>query len=133
MSSVLGFCILHSAPSQDCDMSLDTATARALLFDVFGTCVDWRSTVTKTLWDACHFALNNPAASMASRIRLIASDMSIEDWGEVAQEWRTSYYEFTRAVARGEGGAYKTVDEHNLESLREILTKRGLIRGVSVA
>jgi len=68
---------------------------RALLFDVFGTCVDWRSTVTNELNDAVHKTLNSTTASIQTSVRMKASEMSKEDLGQFAQQWRNSYTHFT--------------------------------------
>lgn len=64
---------------------------RALLFDIFGTCVDWRSTVTGELHTQAHIALNDATKSLATRLRMRASGMTLDDWGTFAQEWRNSY------------------------------------------
>ncbi|KAH9845798.1 exonuclease V-like [Teratosphaeria destructans] len=108
-------------------MALTDPHPRCLFFDVFGTCVDWRKTITQALWDEARNALNSPASSLASRIRIKASDMTFEEWGEVAQEWRNSYLKFTRALAADPAQPYKTVDQHHLDSLREIMTERGVL------
>jgi len=100
---------------------------RCLFFDVFGTCVDWRKTVTDTLWNAARESLNSPTSSLATRVRVTATDMTYEQWGELAQTWRNGYLKFTREIAANPGKTYKTVDQHHLESLKEILTARGLI------
>lgn len=55
---------------------------RCLFFDVFGTCVDWRKTVNNELWHKTREALDSPNASIASHIRMLASDMTYEQWGE---------------------------------------------------
>lgn len=57
------------------DMALTDPRPRCLFFDVFGTCVDWRRTVTDTLWDETRKALSSPSSSIASRIRMTASEM----------------------------------------------------------
>lgn len=44
-----------------------------------------------------------------------------------AQEWRNGYLKFTRALATGTIKGWKTVDEHHLESLHEILAAHNLI------
>ena len=62
------------APSWRFNMALDPPP-RALFFDVLGTCVDWRKTVTDELWKCTREALNSPSASIASRIRMVATDM----------------------------------------------------------
>ncbi|KAK3069245.1 hypothetical protein LTR53_012577 [Teratosphaeriaceae sp. CCFEE 6253] len=110
-------------------MALQNPQPRCLFFDVFGTCVDWRKTVTDELWAQTREALSSPASSIASRIRMQASDMTYEEWGELAQEWRNGYLKFTREVAANPDPSkpYKTVDEHHLDSLRDILTTRGLL------
>ena len=48
---------------------------KALFFDVFGTCVDWRKTVTETLYSAAKIALSSPTSSISSRIRITATDL----------------------------------------------------------
>lgn len=50
-----------------------------------------------------------------------------EQWGDLAQEWRNGYLKFTRELANDSSKAWKSVDEHHLESLRDILTQRGLV------
>lgn len=94
---------------------------RALLFDVFGTCVDWRTTVTLALDAQSHAALNSATASLASRVRLRASDMTLAHWGDFAQQWRDSYKAFTQKLAADPTLPWKTIDEHHLDSLKELL------------
>lgn len=94
---------------------------RALFFDVFGTCVDWRTTVVGELEAQAHAALNSATASLASRVRLTASDMTSQHWGEFAQQWRNSYKEFTRSLATDPSVPWKSVDEHHLESLKKLV------------
>lgn len=125
-------------------MTLDHQRPKALFFDVFGTCVDWRKSVTDELWNAARAALNSPTSSIATRIRVTATDLVIrllyyetsmtdliqqtyEQWGTIAQEWRNSYLVFTREIAKDPSKAWKTVDQHHLEALHEILTSHGLI------
>ncbi|KAF2835034.1 haloacid dehalogenase [Patellaria atrata CBS 101060] len=94
---------------------------RALLFDVFGTCVDWRTTVTTVLSHQAHFVLNAATSSLATTVRMRASSLTAEDWGRFAQQWRDSYMRFTRSIAQDESAPWKSVDEHYLSSLRELL------------
>ncbi|KAK5115735.1 hypothetical protein LTR62_000824 [Meristemomyces frigidus] len=102
---------------------------KALFFDVFGTCVDWRTSVTEELYTKAQTALGSTTSWNDDRARMIAGAMTHEDWGEVAQEWRDGYLKFTREVASNPSPTepYKTVDEHHVESLRTILTGRGLL------
>ncbi|TFK48012.1 haloacid dehalogenase [Heliocybe sulcata] len=73
---------------------------KALLFDVFGTVVDWRSTVSRALAES--------------------SDAS-EDWIAFAQEWRAGY--MTRTVQTAESGqGTLSVDVMHREILDEMLS-----------
>jgi 2-haloacid dehalogenase len=105
-------------------MALDPAP-RALFFDVFGTCVDWRQSVTKELLAQSHVSLNSATASLASRVRMRASDMneSIENWANFALQWRDSYRQFTRKLANDPSIPWKSVDDHHLSSLRELMVE----------
>ncbi|KIW92369.1 haloacid dehalogenase, type II [Cladophialophora bantiana CBS 173.52] len=104
-----------------------TNPPKALLTDVFGTVVDWRSSVTKYLTLSASEALNSPTSSIPSGVRAAAARIS---WPEVAQLWRTSYYHFTRtydpAAAQKDPSKFKTVDQHHVEALHKILVDHGL-------
>ncbi|KAI4104447.1 MAG: hypothetical protein L6R37_003266 [Teloschistes peruensis] len=100
----------------------------ALLFDqVFGTLVDWRTTVAETLSRQAALALNS-SSSIPTSVRLFASTVS---WSDFAQEWRDTYKNFTAAQntsstkASGKS-AFKTVDQHHHESLVCLLTEHKL-------
>ena len=95
---------------------------KALLFDVFGTCVDWRTTVTYALYTHAHASLNSATASLATSVRVRASDMTLEDWGSFAQQWRNTYKEFTKSLANDPSLRWKTVDDHHLDSLRDLIS-----------
>lgn len=96
---------------------------RALFFDVFGTCVDWRTTVVRELHAQSHAALNSATASLASAVRLRASEITIEHWGVFAQQWRNSYKQFTRHLAQDPSISWVSVDEHHLRSLQELMVE----------
>jgi 2-haloacid dehalogenase len=98
-------------------------TPRALFFDVFGTCVDWRTTVVRELHAQSHASLNAATASLASAVRARASDMTTEHWGIFAQQWRNSYKQFTQQLAQNPKLPWVSVDEHHLTSLRELVTE----------
>ncbi|KAL1310743.1 hypothetical protein AAFC00_000996 [Neodothiora populina] len=106
-------------------MVFPTST-HALLFDVFGTCVDWRKTVTFALANASLASLKDDSAAMDKSCYTKARHMSLDDWGQFAQEWRNTYYSFTRSVASNSSLRWKTVDDHHLESLQEVLLSHGL-------
>ncbi|KAH7058744.1 HAD-like domain-containing protein [Macrophomina phaseolina] len=101
----------------------DPTKVRALLFDVFGTCVDWRSTVTTALYEQAHTTLNDPTASLATAVRLRASDLTADDWARFAQEWRNEYKTFSRSSGNAATPDFKSVDQHHLDSLLELLDK----------
>ncbi|KAF1916273.1 HAD-like domain-containing protein [Ampelomyces quisqualis] len=103
-------------------MALKT-TPRALFFDVFGTCVDWRTTVVRELHAQSHASLNAATASLASTVRMKASDMTTEHWGMFAQQWRNSYKQFTQLLAKDPTLPWVSVDEHHLRSLRELMAE----------
>ncbi|EXJ77895.1 2-haloacid dehalogenase [Capronia epimyces CBS 606.96] len=98
---------------------------KALLTDVFGTVVDWRSTVTDHLSASASEALNSSIRSIPSTVRTAASDIS---WPAVAQLWRESYHHFTRTYdpSARDKGKFKTVDQHHVEALHKILIDHGL-------
>jgi 2-haloacid dehalogenase len=96
---------------------------RALLFDVFGTCVNWRRTVVNALQAQAHASLNSATASLASSVRLRASDMTLEHWSLFAQQWRDSYKAFTKKLASDLSLPWVSVDEHHFESLKELMAE----------
>ena len=90
---------------------------------MFGTVVDWRTSVTKYLQDKSFETLNSPASSIGMPVRLACAAI---DWGLFAESWRNSYYEFCSSQAnrpKGDHIAFKSVDDHHHESLRTLLTQ----------
>lgn len=96
---------------------------RALFFDVFGTCVDWRQTVVNMLNNQSRASLDSNTASIPPSTRLRASGMTIEDWGLFAQQWRNSYKQFTRKLAHDASWPWVSVDEHHLSSLKTLMSQ----------
>ena len=99
---------------------------KALLTDVFGTVVDWRSSVTTFLTQSAHSTLSSGrAVELSAKVRDAASNT---DWADFAQQWRNSYYKFTREYQPADNGGrlLKTVDEHHRDALGELLVKNGL-------
>jgi 2-haloacid dehalogenase len=81
---------------------------RALVFDTFGTVVDWRSSVIK-------------AGQKLSRE--IGQDI---DWAAFAEEWRrVGYHEQIAKIRRGEA-PYETTDAFMMHKLEELIPKYGL-------
>jgi 2-haloacid dehalogenase len=98
-------------------------SVKALTFDVFGTVVDWRSTVHSELTKRARDKIASPAFStilepLQSRFR----EISDEDWGRFAQEWRAAYGEFSQNFVPGET-EWKDIDTHHYDSLNELLQK----------
>lgn len=109
------------------DMAL-SPTPRAFFFDVFGTCVDWRKSITSNLCKWAHKSLNDTTASLASQLRLRVSAMTEDDWGRFAQDWRNCYKAFTKQLAEfsedsSEDYPYMTIDDCHRKSLRELMAK----------
>lgn len=102
-------------------MSLSTPP-KALLTDVFGTVVDWRSTVTNFLSKTAQETLNSASTSIPSTVRAAAATI---DWGEFAWQWRRSYYHFTTQYDPASGN-FKSVDQHHLEALIKLLRENQL-------
>ncbi|KAF8232846.1 haloacid dehalogenase [Tricholoma matsutake] len=73
----------------------------ALIFDVFGTTVDWRTTVEQELRD------------LGKKYSIASTNA---DWAEFAQEWRTGYMNGTKRIAFGGQGTFNVDIMH-----REIL------------
>ncbi|GBE78747.1 haloacid dehalogenase [Sparassis latifolia] len=74
---------------------------QALLFDVFGTVVDWRESVSEQLRTRTEGSIS-------------------EDWVEFADEWRKGYYKGVRRVAQG-GEGPTNIDVMHREILDEML------------
>jgi 2-haloacid dehalogenase len=94
---------------------------RALLFDVFGTCVDWRSTVTAALIKSCKETLSSSSETVDDITLHNASKLSDQDWGRFAQEWRDTYEKFVKSIAFDSSIKWKTVDEHHHDSLVDLM------------
>ncbi|KAI1123734.1 haloacid dehalogenase [Nemania abortiva] len=102
---------------------------KALTFDVFGTVVDWRSTVRHELIQRARDKVVSPAfGELPETLRYRFQGISDEGWGTFAQEWRASYGEFTQSFVPGET-EWKDIDTHHYDSLRELL-KRWDVPGV---
>ena len=85
--------------------------------------VDWRTSVAKYLQDKSFETLNSAATSIGMHVRFACAAIS---WPAFAQEWRTSYSDFTSAQAnrmQDDLTPFKTVDEHHHDSLRALLAK----------
>ena len=79
----------------------------ALLFDVFGTVVDWRGSVIREL-------------------RRVGRRHGVRrDWGAFADAWRSGYRPAMAGVRRGDS-EWRSIDELHLEILKPLLKRAGL-------
>ena len=79
---------------------------RVLLFDVFGTLVDWRTSLIEL------------AETTAARSGVQA------DWASVVDGWRRAYQPAMNRVL--EGAAWRDLDSLQRETLREVLAQLGI-------
>ncbi|WP_420562975.1 haloacid dehalogenase type II [Thalassobaculum sp.] len=80
---------------------------KALVFDVFGTVVDWRT-------------------SVAAEVDALAAEKGWSlDGTEFAMRWRAKYFPSMLPVRRGEA-PYRRLDDLHRESLRAVLTEFGV-------
>jgi 2-haloacid dehalogenase len=79
---------------------------RVLLFDVFGTLVDWRSSMIEL------------AATAAGRARPRA------DWAGIIDDWRRAYQPALDRVRQG--AAWRDLDSLQRETLSRVLAERGV-------
>ncbi|KAI1104479.1 haloacid dehalogenase [Jackrogersella minutella] len=99
---------------------------KALTFDIFGTVVDHRTSVPLELGERAREKIASPTfGSLPEATRARLQTMTEDDWGKVAQEWRTSYWEFTRSFVPGKS-EWKDIDTHHYEALHGLLGKWGL-------
>lgn len=92
---------------------------KILFFDVFGTVVDWRSSVTAELISRGRGKIGSPdinPGGSKDRLRELADD----DWAKFAQQWRDSYGKFTKSFVPGQTDP-KDIDTHHHDSLVELL------------
>jgi 2-haloacid dehalogenase len=96
----------------------------ALTFDVFGTVVDWRSTVTSTLIHnaAAKTSSSSRSANLPPEVRSRLSKLTDQDWAQFAQEWRNSYKQFVKSFVPGET-EWRDIDTHHHLSLTDLLKK----------
>ncbi|KAL7809149.1 haloacid dehalogenase [Trichoderma aethiopicum] len=95
---------------------------KALLFDVFGTLVDWRSSVTDELSLRIFRKQSSPEANLPPTLKARLEALTQSDWDRFVQEWRDSYTAFTRNF-NPQTDEWKSIDEHHRDSLVELLRK----------
>ncbi|PFH61455.1 hypothetical protein XA68_17359 [Ophiocordyceps unilateralis] len=101
------------------------AHIRALTFDVFGTVVDWRTSVVEELILRAHRKLaSNLSADISDRLATVTSSET-SGWNAFAQAWRDSYMAFVRSF-NPDRDSWTSVDEHHRRSLAALLRDWGL-------
>ncbi|KAI1176601.1 HAD-like domain-containing protein [Nemania sp. FL0916] len=96
---------------------------KALTFDVFGTVVDWRSTIHDELVQRARNKISSQAfGELPQSLQSSFQEISSEGWATFAQEWQNSYGLFTQKFVPGET-EWKDIDTHHYDSLRELLDK----------
>jgi 2-haloacid dehalogenase len=95
---------------------------KALFFDVFGTVVDWRKTVTSTIQNAAAAKISSSSrsADLPPEVRTQLAKLTDEDWAQFAQEWRTTYKIFVGNFVPGES-EWRDIDTHHHLSLIDLL------------
>lgn len=97
---------------------------KALTFDVFGTVVNWRKTVTSTLISTADEKLSNSSTLSAETQKTLAQFTALK-WAEFAQEWRNSYMKFVIGYKPNQD-EWLDIDTHHRQSLVAILKQHGL-------
>ncbi|KAG4431900.1 hypothetical protein IFR05_012612 [Cadophora sp. M221] len=97
---------------------------KGLTFDVFGTVVNWRDTVINKLIHsaAAKTSSSSQSASLTPELRTRLSQLTDDDWAAFAEEWRRSYYRFTRTFVPGQS-EWLDIDAHHHHSLISQLKK----------
>lgn len=94
---------------------------KALAFDVFGTVVDWRSSVTEEINLRAFRKARSEDGDLPENLRMRVQSLTEDDWARFAQEWRTSYGVFCHGFDPARD-AWKDVDQHHRDSLVGLLT-----------
>lgn len=89
-------------------MTAQVTAPQALIFDVFGTCVDWRSSITRE------------GVELGQRLGLEGVD-----WVAMADAWRGQYQPQMETVRSGQR-PWMTLDALHREALNTVLTQFGL-------
>ena len=84
--------------------SPDLSEVKAIVFDVFGTVVDWRGSIIREL------------EAVGARLGIT------RDWGSLADRWRDGYYQGTKDVLAGKRD-WATADVMHLERLELLKTE----------
>jgi len=96
---------------------------KALTFDVFGTCVEWRLSVLGTIRDVlAKRALEPSWETLPEDTRSRINDFKQADWEALVQDWRDSYKVFCSSFVPGVS-EWKDIDAHHRDSLAGVFEK----------
>ena len=111
--------------------NLTKAPPKALTFDVFGTVVNWRKTVTATLIysAAAKVSSSSRSADISPEVRRRLSELTDESWGQFAQQWRDAYKVFVKGYKPNED-PWRDIDTHHRLSLIDLLKNVGAWRSL---
>jgi 2-haloacid dehalogenase len=96
---------------------------KALLFDVFGTVVDWRTSLTEALVTAAETKLK--VGNITPELHAHVGNFDNEKWGRFAQDWRDDYLKYAQDY-RPESQNFQSVDSHWRLSLQDLLVRYNL-------
>lgn len=97
---------------------------KILMFDMFGTVVDWRSSVTRELIARGQEKARSPE-NYSEDLHRRLEGLTEDDWATFAQQWRDSYGKFTQSFIPDETEP-KDIDTHHHDSLIELLQTWGI-------
>lgn len=103
------------------------ASIKALLFDVFGTVVDWRGSTARILHAQCLSTLKQDD-NLSDPVRAVANDMGLPEWQLFTKEWLQEHANFVDGIASARMNgqstpAFRTIDQFMLDSLPILLEK----------
>ena len=90
---------------------MKNSKVKVLIFDVFGTVVDWRSTIKNEL------------------NKFLPLNLNKKELNDFALEWRKGYTDFIRKFNDGKV-EWKNVDELHLDKLKELLESKKLLNSL---
>lgn len=115
---------MDTDPASHSAYDLRRTPPKALTFDVFGTVVNWRKSVTSALISSAEAKLSSPS-SLSAEIQKKLSHLTALKWAEFAQEWRNSYMKFVIGYKPNED-EWLDIDTHHKRSLLVLLKTHGL-------
>ncbi|GAA5858534.1 hypothetical protein JCM8547_007350 [Rhodosporidiobolus lusitaniae] len=99
----------RDAPSSSIAHSRPLTNIKAILFDTFGTLVDWEGSITRLLTEEAKKEQGGKAGELKKT-----------DWLEFTRRWRKGYMVRTREIASGKPGP-GNIDDLHLEILNGLL------------